>query len=192
MASSQIPIIEKIDDREVMRIRSQIKTLSKEEQMKLMIDAFNQFKVKFNDVPIEALVEKNPHLKEMLEKKIIPSPNELSDAFERLLNEKPSHPLFVNDVEYETKKGVETAYGYYKNGWKIHDVKGDGKYKQLNIYTSRNAIVDYEHRMMFKKTKMGSWKLVVLEGFDGIDLLKVVNLGNCETHVLDYLNALLK
>jgi len=120
------------------------------------------------------------------------SPDDMSDAFERLLNEKPSKSLFVNDIEYETKIGVKTAIGWYKNGWKTIDLKGDGKYIQLDIYTSRGAVVDYEHQMMFKKTKKGIWKLVVMNGFDGVDLLDMVGLADCKIHAFNYIKALLK
>jgi len=193
MATIEIPIIDELNEQDVMRKRQEIKHLPKEQQIELLEESFKKLREKLNGIPIEALVEKNPHLKELLERKIIPQPNEISDAFERLLNEKPTYPLMINDVEYQLKRGITTPpNSYYKNGWKIHDVKGDGKFKQLNIYTARHNAVDYEHRIMFKKTKKNEWKLVVLEGFDGIDLLKVDTLGNSEVYVLDYLNVLLK
>ena len=100
--------------------------------------------------------------------------------------------MLVNGVEYKLKKGIKTPSGYYKNGWDIRDVKGDGKWKQLTIYTARQNEVDWEHRIMFKLQKNGLWKLVVLEGFDGMNLLQVDSMGNNETYVLEYLNALLK
>lgn len=187
-----IPTIKPIDDDEVMRMRGAIKYLTKEQQMRLMLDGITELKKKLNGVSVDDLVKKNPHLGGLLSKKIIPDANELSLAFDTLLKEKPTSPLLVNGKEIENKKGVVTPSGHYKNGWKIHDVKGDGKFQQLNIYTAICGQVDYEHRIMFKKTKeTGEWKLVVCEGFDGIDLLKVDTVGNNNVYVLDYINALL-
>lgn len=193
MATQQeIPIIPQLDEQEVMRQRQAIKHLTKAEQKKLIEEGFKRLQEKLGGVPLEALLEKNAHLKPLLERKIIPNKNEMSDAFECLLNEKPTAPLLVNGEEYELKKGIKTPSGHYKNGWKIHDINGDGKWKQLNIYTARQNEVDYEHRIMFKRQKNGAWKLCVLEGFDGIDLMKIEQMGNNEAYVLDYLTALIK
>ena len=193
MANRQeIPLLPELDEQEVMRLRQAIRTLPKEEQKKLLEEAFIMLKLKLGGVPMDALLEKNPHLKPLLEKKVIPDKNEMSNAFGCLLKDKPTFPLLVNGEEYELKKGVKTPSGYYKNGWKIHDVKGDGKWKQLNIYTARQNEVDYEHRIMFKLMKDGNWKLCVLEGFDGFDLLKIDTMVNHEAYVLEYLNALIK
>lgn len=192
MATQEIPIILQLDEQEVMRQRQAIKHLTKAEQKKLIEEGFKRLQEKLGGVSFEALIEKNPHLEETLKKKITPEPNEMSDAFEKLLTEKPTRPLLVNGEKYELKKGVETPNGVYKNGWKIHDIKGDGKWKQLNIYTARQNEVDYEMRVIFKKQKNGEWKLCVLEGFDGIDLMKIDQMGSNEVYVLDYLTALLK
>jgi len=113
-----------------------------------------------------------------------------SDLFDRLLKEKPTSPLLVNGKEIPLKVGTKTKSGYYKNGWKIIDVNGDGKFQQLNIYTSRQQEVDTEHRIMFKRRENGEWKLVVLEGFNGVDLLKHI-LSTDKTYVSEYLQTLL-
>jgi hypothetical protein len=66
---------------------------------------------------------------------------------------------------------------------------------QLNIYTVRDGEVVYEHQMMFKRKRFedfSSWSLVVLKGFDDVDLLKVDTPQNSEKYVIEYLFALLK
>ena len=103
--------------------------------------------------------------------------------------------LSVNDEIVPKKLGTKTESGYYKNGWKFRDVKGDGKFMQLNIYTVRDGEVVYEHQMMFKRKRFedfSSWSLVVLKGFDDVDLLKVDTPQNSEKYVIEYLFALLK
>ena len=192
MATRQTPIIKELDEQEVLRQRQAIRTLPKEKQLQLMEEGIKMLREKLNGVDMKDLLKVNPHLIPLLEQKLIPEPNELSIAFEKLMNEKPTQPLLVNDVEYELKKGIKTPSGYYKNGWNIRDVKGDGKWKQITIYTSRQNEVDWEHRIMFKLQKNGLWKLVVLEGFNGINLLQVDTIGNNESYVLEYLNTLLK
>jgi len=129
MATKQIPIIPQIDEQEVLQQRQAIRNLPKAKQIELMEEGFKLFKEKFGGLNMEDLLKVNPHLKPFLEKKIDPEPNELSIAFEKLITEKATRPLLVNDVEYELKKGIKTPSGYYKNGWNIRDVKGDGKWK---------------------------------------------------------------
>ena len=121
---------------------------------------------------------------------IITEEKKRSDLFDRLLKEKPTSPLLVNGKEFPLQIDAITESGYYKNGWKIIDVKGDGKFQQLNIYTSIQEQVDTEHRIMFKRRENGEWKLVVLEGFNGVDILKLT-LSSDKTYVSEYLQTLL-
>jgi hypothetical protein len=101
----------------------------------------------------------------------------------------------INDEIFPKKVGTVTPPCTYKNGWKLIDVKGDGKYMQLNIYTASGGEVTYEHQMMLKRKQhqdFSTWTLVVLTGFNGIDLLKFDTKANSEKYVIEYLEYLLK
>jgi hypothetical protein len=118
----------------------------------------------------------------------------LSSLFNQLLHTREGD-LLINDEIFPKKVGTVTPPCTYKNGWKLIDVKGDGKYMQLNIYTASGGEVTYEHQMMLKRKQhqdFSTWTLVVLTGFNGIDLLKFDTKANSEKYVIEYLEYLLK
>ena len=116
----------------------------------------------------------------------------LTRAVNELLSKKPSGDLRVNGKVFPKIIGTKTEYGHYSNGWEFKDITGEGKWFQLNIYTSNDAEVIFENRIMFKNTSKSEWVLKKVEGINGFDLMAIDSLGNVQTYVIEYIEAFLK
>lgn len=116
----------------------------------------------------------------------------LSNAFDRLLKEKPTRPLIVNDKEYPLEVGFEMEKGVfiYKNGWEIHE-RYWGEAYDLIIYTLMNGKITVEYYIRFEK-KEDRYELSLYNGFDKMDFLKIMGIKQSEKEVLNIIIACLK
>ena len=101
-------------------------------------------------------------------------------------------PLLVNDKEVPMIVGVETAGGFYKNGYKcskIDGLKGKHKYYKLFIYTSASREVDIEEKWLIRIEENGEYTIKSHRGWNNVDLMK---FGDNEEDLLGHLKYFYK